>query len=670
MSYFFIRFHLPKIEDAAAGLGFYGTRWKSKILEDLLFDGELRVSKAPDLTDPVKKKTIWYCQGRNVSLACSLDAFADDTLFCIGLVPGPARGGPAERHDLVHVPGPWGVATMGHRGSGVFSLGEHLNRMWEMHDPSRSERQRGQNDGKGQSIGAGLSHSPFEVLKGMPVSKTPVPTTIPRPPDAPPTASDTRPPDQCGSRDNTRAGDPAPVERPEKVAVLPSPDTAPAPPSSTAVSPNPEERDRAPTQRPLAEEAADLTPVPAAEAAKGPHSFEDVSSWGALATQGMTAAYPSFRGILGTDDPVQARWRLVERLEAEIAALQKRLESIPSADDVRQAEHRRHEVQAAGLHLGVDPPKVVQVSALSELERGLDSLGSGILDTLPEWALASWGTGPDVRVAAILGSADQLVHWLALVDWLEDTFVGSPPSALRGLPDPGGEGTPTERLERAWSAEADLAGWREHLPNAALPVLRALRGGERQKVGNRLAVWSSLIHTDAFAELVEKLLAEPGKALTRCPSLRDRDRLEERDLRILKVLPDWEKVQHLLDRLLSRQPVVEDEDTEEEGRVAFVVTRVDHVITDEAGSVIPAPLVIPEPAVGASAVLVEVPVRVVANCAPDGPVELTVSSAAFSGVPLETRLPNGAELFTAGRRTGVRWTLGPADTSWESMPNG
>lgn len=371
---FYMNFNLRKVETLAAGFGFWGGLWKQALLTDLLHSGQLHVERSHDPRDP--KKTVWYCRGRKVSIACVPDANLEDTLFCIGVVQGPEAAGPPARARVFAVPGPWSVHAFSRRPPPPLTVEEHL----------------------------------IKCSEDVPVAR--------------------------------RQPEPTPPVGPEQVAVKCdlSPIQPPAPATEIVAK-----EESVPLATVLSADSDVAVPADLEDPLR---SYADQSDWAALALAVITDSNADLAGLVGAQDPIDARRQRIARLEADIARLQANLLAVPEEARLLDAEDMRQEIADLCARLGGVPPSRV-------VTRGPRALVATLRDVLDEAAehLPPWATGVDGDRRVLLGEESAQMRLRVALDWVRRTFAGAPPERLRKVAAVEGSEPIDARLEAAWRQE-------------------------------------------------------------------------------------------------------------------------------------------------------------------------------------------------------------------------
>jgi hypothetical protein len=640
VSSFTINLSLPKIEEYARAHGFLGAAWKRQVLEDLLFDGRLHVKGG---RDPRSGDSVWHCMGRRCSVTCVPDRQKDYSLFCIGLVAGPAEGGPSATNSVVDVPGPWELDTFGRRQGPGIRVEEHMNRclgdvapmpaksvkrgafgaLADFHMTSAVVRRRVQPDEM--------------VLAGAPISSQPHASGGP-----PDTA------DESGSAYQA-------IDRPRGLEV-----------GSTATVVMDEGSDVRFDHGDVSTEPPrpDLVGVPG-EAAPGSswRLLPPRESWRELVVELVAEGAPTLIALLSAADPVAARRARIEQLEESMARLREELEALPDESVVMAgAERVAAVVEAAG---GLHVPARLGAGSVDQLHEVLAALGDAACQVLPKWVLGVSLTESESLSAVLADEALQLQLARAR-QWMLRTFGGAPPDGFSLVGEPTSTGTVEDRLAAAWQSEALVRGYGDKLDLPTLAILRGMPSSDAAGVAERLIAWREDLHPDAFADLLAKLtgsmsvLRDPGVLL----------RLEGEDREIVRDLRTWARVCWHLDRaarvespVAVARPLAGTESASVPSGAPPRLLDFDHVVTDERGHVHSARLFVPEPQDGRP-VFVEIPVRLIASGPMDRAITVDVRSAAMVGVPASEVRGRAVTVSYDGQRPIARWRVSHAPARW------
>jgi tRNA A-37 threonylcarbamoyl transferase component Bud32 len=716
---FFINFNLPKIETAARSCGFSGANWKQDVLADLLHDGRLSVEKGHDPRDPSKR--VWYCKGRVIALACVPDVQSKDTLFCIGLVPrSQIRSSSARRTTGFDVPGPWGIHTFSRRPSPPITIEEHLLKCGDLEDVPAPIKPA-----------PGPKHSPTLTTKSFAsllaaAHPTPPPTTAPtlRPatPATPPSGEITIPNPEARahtSADAAGMGEPAkpPIAVPDPDVV----DTIDAvvdhtpllTTESTRLIENHGANDH-PLTAPVEHEgehaqhdeegaeghsssansaenkthAPDTTtadvPAPTAQAGSSfsaeewetPtwQSFRGLDTWDALAIAVIVRTKPAFDGILQAPDQLDARRQRIARLEAEIARLQKELESVPEEAALIEGDELRRRISSLGPKVSAKPPPDVSLRGPSKLEALLANLTDEAVSNLPQWAI---GFDPDddadrVRVLCDPSLQERI---FAALTWVRKRFAGAPPDRLRGIAAPSGSIPIEEMLELAWQTEEELREATGMLPPNCLPLLRRLPSSSIRQVVTWLSSWLAALAPTAFDDLVSIAVNDSEQRLTLLNSDRI-DELSAEDREFLKDMATFDKARRFLERL-QRAPLPAPAPISRRREATGQILDFGHVLTDDRGNITAASIIVPAPDRGSSLVLLALPIRAIADTPISKDIEIIVSSPALTAVSRDAILPEDVRIQAApslaptiSTKFELRWRLPREESRWRLMEPG
>lgn len=734
---FFINFHLRKLEDLAADQGFTAATWKQDLLDDLLFDGRLKVEQSYDPKDP--SKIVWHCKGRRASIAASNDSEREDALFCINIVAGPDAGGPRPRGRVFEVPGPWKIATMGPRTRPPVTVKEHLLKFTSQAHSA-------------PSAPSGLSHSPFAALglarsEGTPVKVAsqpakgerngpagpPTPSApLVRPQPAPsagpqgraPVRPTTTPPLVSSTRTQPRpeaaratSSPTRPFEPPPAVgSALPAEDQLT---SSIARSLGegdhlaPSRSDAEPTPSPLtvphatnhsaaiaASDGVDLaagvatvatSPTnvsvlqevvlaarsPAASATgdvvgvtEAPSAPVTAPDWGSLATALLVRGRASLGGLLDAPDPREARRQRIARLESELAKINEALASIPSDQEVIQADAQRRELIDLGIRAVPVPPPNVLCPSAKDLAGLLAKMTSEAAKALPLWVMLPESGGD--AVTAVLTDASTQRDLQRALSWVEARFGGAPPPALYDLSPPATRsGDVVADLEGAWTTAEAIASASSGLPTVCVDILRRTPSSKVRAVANALGAWHRALSDDAFRELTDTLAAAPNPpaALEELPHIEVLGNLDEETSENLKDIRGLKRALGLVQRSpapTNRPPPMRRQEPPPTGRLL----EFGHPVTDHQGRLVSATLFVPPASPSARFVPIEVPIRLIADAPIDSDLTVTVTSQALDGVPKEALLPPGLVISVVEKRTQLEWTIPAQVSRWKNLESG
>lgn len=709
---FFINLNLSKIEASANDCGFLGPTWKQDVLADLLHDGRLRIEKAHDPRDPSRR--VWHCIGQRASLACVPDTHSLDTLFCIGLVAGPKAGGPRSRGKLFEVPGPWGIHTIERRPRPLMSVDEHIHRCSpEYAAPSQlgplrhvsvvttkasSRHMRTRNAvGLQSPLSPVAGVSPASRPEDQPIvslSET-VPVVeseagvmaegIKQEPEIPvasvvPEAGSTLGAKRYvawGSRETAPLlrSKPDGIADAHKIAFTEAASTE----SHAGVSP-PEASDQDAIPKPGTVSAANVATAGFATArltswdAVELQHFQETRSWESLALAAVVRADPALDGILQSAVPIDARRQRIARLEAEIARLSAELADVPGDERIIEGDELRHRISALGAHVAPNPPLHVRVYGPAALENLLGALGDEAIRNLPGWALGFEIDDQAERVK-VLSTPDLQTRVLAALKWVRQHFAGAPPDRLRTVPEPDVGGPVEDRLEAAWKTEETLAATVGTLPPSCISLLRTLPSAQVTDAVSKLTRWFTALDAAAFDGLVESVAADvrSGLALLDPQSLDD---ISGDDREILKDLRTIEKARRFLDRAQSssrpRASITSQTQSSTPQSIAKVVD-LDHVLTDDRGKIVAAPIVVPPVDPGVTFVLLEFPIRIVADGVTTKDITITVTSSALTAVSRDALLPSSVQIRpspNSSAKVELHWRLSGDEKRWRPTDSG
>lgn len=622
---FYLNLGFPKIEGYAAKHGLWGGRWKDAVLEDLLHDGHLWVVRSFDPRDA--KKVVWHCAGRKVSVFAVADSDRADTLFCIGLVAGPASGRSTPNGPMFPVSGPWRVQTFKRRTEVVDSVVDHISRCEKM----------------GIVVAAALvSRSTRPNVAVVGASEASVARA--------PTASNVR-----------SALDEVPTQAP---VVTPFTEEL----VSADIVPTTDRMAHAPTESELS--VAMVEPMLAFTDLEH-HASLTGGSWLEIGRNTIQLVAPEMRGLLDVTDVASARRQRIARLEAEIERLRSELDLVPGEAQLLAAtDLLRRTVDTAASVLATPPPRV-ETRGPEGLLKVLEALAVGVHEALPPWAMGATGTPEPEQV---LASSDLQVRLLCGAEWIHQRFAGAPPSALRGMEPVGDDAIMStslaEALSAAWAEEEALLEVVKDLPRQIVTVLRGVPREEALQIAADLQVWRSCLHELAFAEFVERIAAAELFGGRRCPPAPSRRQLGATVLESLTYIPKWT----LAYDLVRQRPSAEELPLEVAllGRSALPeppagIVEFTHVVTDDRGYIISAALLIPEPPKDVSYCLVEVPVRLYAIAPIVEDCVVTVRSAEFAGVPTDAILGTGIRVEADDRARRIRWVLEGDESRWRRI---
>lgn len=711
MTGFYVSFNLEKLEAMAAGLGFWGPLWKQSVLSDLLHGGKLHVEQSHDPRDPSKR--VWYCRGHEVSVACVPDTYLDDTLFCIGMVFGPAKGGPTPKGTVFEAPGPWSLHTFGRRPPPPIAVERHLLKC--------SADAAGGASAKDTPIGKFSSVMPDALKRRIIEGGT---AAVVQAPPAAPTRKEA-----AGARGAAHAPVPAraPVRAPASTAVMEEPrasDTGATAPgiSAAALAASPpcagpsarpvqlpdavveatgptnggDHHDAAP--EPVGESAADAgtgfsepvgarqpqpvgpEAVPAAPAAEAvpppaPRVLEGHADWSGLASAAFVQENAEFDGLIGAPDPLDARRRRISRLEAEISVLETKLRAVPAEAALADAEDARRRIADVSARAPGPPPPRVEVRGPKGLLAALQALTDEAAEALPRWVTGVDWSEAEPRLS-ILADVTRHERVQAALAWVRQVFAGAPPERLRDVPPPPGADIGSDvvaLLIAAWALECESEEIAQNLPDEVRRWLRTRPIADARIAGHRLRAWRDALDEQAFRELGE---AVQGTLDGRVPDPAPLPELTPEDLEILKGIRTYTLASKHVTRTLAarsgesppvqRPPAPAVQVPER----VFAIESFGHVVTDEHGRLVAPALTVPDAVQGRTYVPLEVPVRVLASAIPDRDAYFVVSSPHFDGVPANAVLPDGFEVQPTARSREVRVRLDARSTAWRPHDTG
>lgn len=738
---YFINFDMKKLEGFAADRGFRSSLWKQELLDDLLFDGQLRVEKAVDLRD--SSKVIWYCKGRKAAVALASDR-RPDALFCINLVAGPDAGGPRPMGRQVLVPGPWKVAVLGVRTDPLVGAVEHLERCLSPGTartmPAGQQRQHAPSGSTGGAASTGLPASLAPPASGPPVRTGPKGSAGMRElverlqadesvgamrPLLPPglgravvSLSSLNAASSSGSGIVRR---PTPVDATPHAAALPSGVTASArvSPRDLSGSPRPVEEDMQavdmastvglaervpPAPLPMqpspsevfvadlvAEAVASGSQTPVVDGADGapqeietrapdpvaaePSAFSSTPvNWTSLAAGLIVRDHPAMSGILDAREPEEARRQRIARLESELARVQAALAEVPSNDELTACTGHAQRLADLGTRLGASPPVLVRCNDVSDLERLLVLLNGASVRALPDWAV--FGAGPVTELVDVLADEALQRRVLTAVSWADSRFPGGPPPLLRELPAPT---SPTADvaadLEAAWDLGEALTLASGNLPTACRSILLRVPRGEVGTVARVLGGWQRALSSAAFDELILGLdgASEPASALALHPSLERVDALDEEERENLRDIKTLKRAFSKLQRpapVSSSVAIPAGAAARRAEPPTGKIMEFSHPVTDEQGRLVSATVFVPAAPLGARYVLLDLPVRVLADSPVAVELVITVTSTSLDVVSRDVVLPAGLRVVTVDTRKALEWTLSADRGRWKALESG
>ncbi len=660
---FFLNLNLRRIEADAAEQGIWGPRWKQEVLDDLLHDGQLRVSKSYNRRDP--KKTVWHCRGKNISIAVVPDARHSDTLFCIGLVAGPDRGGPKTKGPIFRVAGLWGLDTMRRKPTAGTTVEEHLRL-------SMNASQRRQ-----PAVGGAWNTILADKLAAL---KAPVPSAaklVVGRNSSPETSS------------GQSSADPVQVKNP----VIPrharrQPDQVP---SETADQPKSEEPcTAAPPDEPDApafESAGGTVPVsPEADSepldqtlgfapSAAPIELTGAASWLDLCAQLLSQLDPGLEGLVDATDPLEARRGRIARLDAEMARLQAEREAVPDPDRLAQAEDLLRDLADQAARVVSEPPRRVVVDGPDRLRQLSQALADGLLEALPRWVFDQTDREERPTVAEVFDAPVMQAQLLAAARWIREEFGGAAPEGLAQIGQPSNHAPVEQLLALAWEAERGLRAIAEGLPEAVGARLRGLKAGEARAVADSIRRWRTCLSHAAFEELLAAI--EEEASLRATVYAEDLSSLAPEDVAILQHLP-WGEVLGFVQRRAAEADSSAASSTITAAKLSLSpapdapprLLEFRHAVTDASAHVIAASIVVPEPTASAKFVGFDVPVRVYATAPIPGKIIIKLRSALFAGLPKDVDLGPHVHVLVEGGAQALTWTLEPDPDRWRPAPDG
>lgn len=694
---FYLNLNLRRIEADAAKQGIWGANWKHEVLEDLLHDGHLHVSKSHDRRDPTK--TVWYCRGKDVSLSVVPDSRHRDTLFCIGLVAGPRRGGPAAGGPIAQVPGPWGLDTMRTRSRASITAEEHL--LLSMAAIERRQPTVGSawNTALADELAA-IAPKAIEAHGAAEQPKPQSPRGLARQSRTSPHTSARRKASgaerEATSVTPAVAG-PAPPRGPSPANLKPqgspasrsrlelrSSEVREAADSRLDASRRQQSTDGRPATAPSTDLDAtappdDVTTSPDSlefSSAPAPVELIEAGSWLSLCARLLGQLDSGLDGLIGAQDPEEARRSRIARLDAEMARLQAKREAVPTLDRLAQAVDLLHDLADQGARAVSVPPSRVVVDGPGTLRSLSVALADGLVEALPPWVFDRTGAEGSPSKPDVYGTPTLQEQLLAAAAWIREEFGGVPPEGLAQAPRPDLGGSTAIRLAQAWRAEQGLRELTEGLPDFVVARLRSLKGGETRAAAESIGHWREYLGSEGYQGLLSALEGVDDEGLRETVSTEGLSALASEDLAILKHLP-WDQVVSFVRRRAAEVPPVETLTTS--AKLPSVAPTDDspprvlefrHVVTDASAHVIAASVVVPEPAASATFVGFEVPIRLYATAPVSTDVEVKLRSVSFAGLPKDVDLGPDVEVAVVkGMRTLV-WTL-PADPDqWRRARDG
>lgn len=694
---FCLYFRLTTLEQYAARLGFTSGDWREQVLQDLLHDGKLKVERR---SDPRTNDVIYWCYGRKAAVQCHVDHERADTLFVLGLFPGPeAPQGRSPTGPTISGPGPWRVATLRPQTTPPpIGVGDHLDAVFQVprRVPSSATPPR--------SISGPPRQIPSNAGSGRPPAKS-LPVTILRPASAPAQATQRAPlrPGTPTSPTSTRMpvpllkpaqprGVPLPTapqttataaSQPETVLPVAPPSTGPLASGLPAASPQglappappvPSNRP-APVPPGLASQDLVLLPQPAPAGPAAPPPGDTTSAlstalaepepltddaprlgeqWRRWWRRAVVARTPALAGILDEPDPQAARRARIETLSQEIARLREALEALPSIEAVDELERGGQEVQSLGERSNIAPPD--ELLGVPEVAADLLSIYcSRRIDHVPAWALDDHPSA-GAWLRATLTNESTVATMRDVSEWIRTTFGDAAPESLLELPSCESDGSPVQRLDVAWRAARE----RESLLNEIVPHARdalvALPRTIFAPACERVIAWQRLLHPEAMKTMVAALNDEEFASWLKTTELPpEAHTLTGDDLDNVRDLRDFKRALRMI--RLARPPASTPQIT------TARLLGFDHGVTDAAGKIVAAALCLPELKPGDEVGTLHVPIRLRATAPYTGPLTLEISAPHLRSMP-QTEYTPGGSIVHHDHHGVFHWQLKERPDAW------
>ena len=640
---FCLYFRLTALEQYAARLGFISGDWREQVLQDLLHDGKLKSERR---IDPRTNDAVYWCYGRQTSIHCNVDKERPDTLFVIGLFPGPeAPQGRSPVGATVLVPGPWRVATVRPQANPPpIGVGEHLDAVFKV--PRRAVP------------------PPSIIVSSRPIAK-PLGTLLVRSPAKPPPlilqrkAASSWPVPPATSK-------PSPVHGAARPLVPQQTDTPATPVTHLSVAPPPTEAPSddgtaaaAPAPVPPNPPPGTIDPPSGAPSVRAAAALEGTSElgerWRRWWRQTSVVHNPALAAILDEPDPQAARRARIERLSQEIARLRDELEALPSIETIEELEQQGQEVQSLGERTSVAPPD--EPGLLSGAADLLAMYCARRIDHLPGWALnGHLDAGAWLRTA--LTNEVAAAELRAVSDWIRATFGDAAPESLYDLPRDGAEGSPVERLDTAWRAAREREALLAEIVPYAHEALAALPRAIFAVACDRVLVWQRLLHPEALRTMLAGLVDladEPASWLKATELPPEAHALTGDDLDNVRDLRDFKRA---LRHICQIQPRPSPPPTGVARILGF-----DHAVTDAAGKIIAATLSLPELKPGDDVGPIHVPIRVRAPAPYANPLMLELAAPHLRAMP-QAEYALGGSIVHREQQGVLHWQIRDRQEDW------
>lgn len=657
---YYIIFGMEWLEDRAKNVGFQGTNWKDDVLADLLDDGALIIWKGQDLKDT--KSPEWYIQGKRLWVVCKVDGTRSDSFFCLRLNTTQPTSTQLVGNGF-RLEGRWAVGTLGSRRpeSGQESIEQTLNGLYAKAGTTPPLPK--QRTSKTQDADSSANRdSPFQKLKNLiinPGTQTAQSMQLRDNPENPPL-----------QMDHLNGEPPKSISQIPKVESVVSSETAShldtvrtfKLPDGAASTTN--GRSSLSSAESLLVEQVGAAPNVKPKLIV----LEQLTDWNDLALQAILYQRASLRDILIAGDPLKARRQKIATLEAELARIKEALEGIPDEETVAEASERRRALAEVGSQLQCPCPIRVSVDGSDQLLTVLKVLASEVRLRIPSWV---WGSDrpiddviPDIMVQPRLQA-----RLIEANDWIQDRFAGAPPLDLESLPFPNTGTTVSEMLDAAWKAEEEFRELRQSHSEDEFCLLKTVPRSERKYLTEQLAFWKARLHQNVFEERIRELLERPLPAREMLPSPERLSSMDDDELADLKDLTAWVRALKLINK--QKQPAISEQSipTKKSSHMPAQLQKVEHVVTDQKGHLVASPVQLPEPDRNASYVLLDIPVRFVANGPIQAEVILRITSNGTASVPQEVLLPSG-RLIREGKTARLEWPLTADTKRWQAHEGG
>lgn len=716
---YYINFERDVVRKQASKLGFDAATWKQDLLDKLLVDGSLEFVRT---YDPYNANTVlWQIRGPSVAILAEESSNRSDLLICAHPMHRRGRDASREKGPAFVAKGPWlldttqtkrkpvqvtvhqfllGLESAAHRSQqSRGSPGGLTQKLFApsisgqirpaVHAADREISQAALGMSPGVADAGRLSQGGDEKVPGpnalrdetvrLDVRESGGGSTDPTAHESPivgneapaPAASPIEVDAVASSRSAQLSDVPPEGVTPEAARLVP-----PTPGESVAseVAPTPGAAAPAPTGVPAMGGTLGASVPPAdGEAVCVPLSAPD---WSKLALKLLFIETPGLAGVLDSADPQLTRQQRIRQCEAELARIQAELLEIPSDEQIELADVLVRRIGEIGPRLLEAPPPNVVFGSAGTLSTELERLDSDAARLLPAWVVGAREASE--VVPRVLTKPEVRGGFHEALEWIDQHFAGAPPPVLAEVSPPTRpSGNVVADLQASWSESEAFRQVAARIPAEWRRLLRDIPLVRMREFADIVGVWSDALHPAAFREMLEHL-SGPERPFARLAAFPDVAALSRLDGDERDNLRDLTKLDRALKHVRKHSegpaaevPFVNDviQDTarispERSVSAAGRVIEFDHVVNDAAGRVVSATVYVPEPARGDRTVVLQVPLRILADAQLRGGIEVAVTCPAIDLVPQDERLPRGMSFRTVGKGKQLNWKIAAAPTRW------